>query len=481
MNIHITRWVAAGILALVLVTVWARQVSGAPVEKDSAQVVRMAVNLERHGVMSLDEAPPFTATDYREPIPVFACALGIMMMDSVLGVAPDAAYFSGERVKYLKYQNLLWLGLLSVGALWAAWYLTSSYWLGLLAVILVNVPFAGGHFGVGLVDDLYSEVPAAAFLVLACTFLSIGLTRHKLRSIALAGLLFGILTLVKAMVLYVFIGVVLVLPSFYLLQRYPIRAAVRELIVVALTFACVIAPWMYRNHIELGSFQLSQRAGVVLMYRALKDQMTPQEYAGSFYVWGPPSLQRPLGRLLGFSPADLRRGGRLQHLNTAPDSDFAADDLAAERAGRPDQTLTYYRQARAERTKLEAELDRAGRPQAELEADDILKKRAVALIIAHPWRHLALTVPFTWRGATFVFPILLCVLVIAIRRRRYDLALFALPAFGVVLFFALFSHFISRYGIPAREVATVALIALAALLWLPKTPAVFGGPTTQEP
>src|ERR1700686_3958804 len=106
--------------------------------------------------------------------------------------------------------------------------------------------------------------------------------------------------------------------------------------------------------------------------------------------------------MLRFPPADLRRGGRLQHLNTAFDSDFAADDLAAERAGRPEQTLTYYRQARAGRTKNEAEL----------EGDDILKQRAMALILAHPWRHLALTVPFLWRGATFAFPILVFALVI---------------------------------------------------------------------
>jgi hypothetical protein len=455
---------AAGILATALVAVWARQVSGAPVEKDSAQVVRMAINLERHGVIALDEDPPFAPTDYREPIPVLACALGIKIMDNVLGVAPAEAYFSGERVKYLKYQNLLWLALLCAGAFWAMQALTSSFWLGLLAVLLVNIPFAGGHFDAGLVDDLYSEVPAAAFLMLASTSLAIGFARHKLRFIALAGLLFGILTLVKAAVLYTFIGVALLLPCFYWLQRYPLRRALREWAVAVLTFACIISPWMYRNHVELGSFQLSQRAGVVLMYRALKDQMTREEYLGSFYVWGPSSLSGALGHVLGFSPADLRRGGRLQRLNTASDSDFAVDDLAAERAGRPDETFTYYRRARAERTKIESELGRAGHPQAELEGDDILKKRAVSLIIAHPWRHLALTIPFLWRGATFAFPVLLLALVIAMRRRRYDVALFVLPAFGLVMFFGFFSHFISRYGIPAREIATVALIVLLAPL-----------------
>jgi predicted branched-subunit amino acid permease len=93
----------------------------------------------------------------------------------------------------------------------------------------------------------------------------------------------------------------------------------------------------------------------------------------------------------------------------------------------------------------------------------------MTLILQHPWRHLALIIPFLWRGATFVFPILIVVLVIAVRRRREDLAVFALPAFGLVVFFALFSHFIARYALPAREVATVSLIALVAFLCLPKT------------
>ena len=474
-NSQTVRWLALGIVMVILLVVWARQMTGSAIEKDSAQLVRMAINLDRHGVISLEEAPPYTPTDYREPIPVFASALAIKIMDGVLGAAPDDAYFSGTRAKYLKYQNLIWLPLLSAGAFWAAYVLTSSFFLGLLGLLLVNFPFAGGHFGADLVDGVFSDVPAAAFFMFACTALAVGFAQRRLGYIALAGLLFGITTLVKAPVLYVFIGVILVLPCVFLLQRQPLRAVLRDWLVLIVPFACVITPWMYRNHVELGSFQLSQRAGVVLMYRALKDQMTWLEYRGSFYVWGPGFLQKPLGRVLGFTPEDLRRGGRLQHLNTALDSDFAADDLAAERAGRPDQTLTYYRQARAERTKIEMELDRAGNKQAELDGDDILKKRAMNLIIEHPWRHLALIIPFLWRGATFVFPILVIVLAVAVRRRRYDLALFALPAFGLVVFFALFSHFIARYALPAREVATVALVALVALLLRPKTKSAFSG------
>ncbi len=469
------RWITVCVLAVGFLMLAMRQINGAPVERDANQTVRMAVNLDRHGVMSLDEAPPYTPTDYREPIPVLACALGIKIIDALFGPAPDDGYFSGERVKYLKYQNLLWVALLTIAAFWATLQLTSSFALGLVAVVLVNLPFAGGPLDMHLVNDLYSEIIASAFFTLASLSLAVGFTRRRLGYLALAGILFGVVTLTKAAVLYTFIGVVVLLPCFYLLQHYPLRAAGRDLLVIVVAFACVVAPYMYRNQLQFGSFQLSQRAGVVLMYRALKDQMTPLEYEGSFYAWAPNSVRFLIGKVLGFTPADLRRGGRLQRLNISEDADFAKDDIAAERAGRPDLSLTYYRKARAERTQLEMQLAQAGHPQAELEGDDILKKRAAAMIMAQPGRWLALTIPFLWRGATLVFPILALALALAIRRRRYDLALFSLPAFGLVMFYALFSQFIARYGVPAHEVAMVVLMALVALPFLAKTNSALSG------
>jgi hypothetical protein len=190
------------------------------------------------------------------------------------------------------------------------------------------------------------------------------------------------------------------------------------------------------------------------MYRAVDDQMTPEEYRGAFYAFAPQRLQGILGRILGFSPADLQRGGRLQRLNDV-DSDFAADDLAAERAGTPEQTLSYYRRARAERVKMEQSYFAAGGPQPEIAADDALKDKAMAMILQRPWAHLAVTIPFLWRGATLTFPVLLAALLYATRRRRYDLIVFGIPAFGTVMLYGLLTHFIGRYDLPSLCVAIV--------------------------
>jgi hypothetical protein len=450
------------LVAIGLFAMWSHGITGAPVEKDAAQTVQMALNLERHGVISLDEKPPLSPTNYREPAPVLVSALAIKLVDAALGKAPPEAYFRGQRVRLLKYQNILWLGLLSLGAFYAVRLFTASFSIALLGTLLVNYPFLGTHGAAELVDDLYTDIPAAAVLMLASVTVAIAARRRSVTWWALAGFLFGILTLIKAAALYVFIGTAAIVAVVYLLPRVvSLRVAARDVTVMFVACGCVVAPWMYRNQVLLGSAHISQRAGVVLMYRAVYDQMTPQEYRGTYYVWAPQRLQGLLGRILGFAPADLKRNGRLQRLaEVGPD--FDADDLAAERAGAPDRTLTYYRQARAERVKLEKELYAAGSPQAEIVADDVLKARALKIILEHPWRNLALTIPFLWRGATIAFPVLVIALLFALRLRRYDLVLFAAPAFGTVMMYALFTHFIARYDVPALSIATVVLVVLIA-------------------
>jgi hypothetical protein len=249
----------------------------------------------------------------------------------------------------------------------------------------------------------------------------------------------------------------------YLWERkaVPIRLATGELAAMLLAFGFAVAPWMVRNYIQMGSPQISQRGGVVLMFRAVDDQMTPEEYRGTFYVYAPPRAQGIIGGMLGFSPADLQRNGRLQRLNDE-DSDFADDDLAAEKAGTPEKAISFYRRARAERVKMEGIYFAAGGPHPEIAADGALKKVATGIIAEHPWMHLALTAPFLWRGATLVFPILVITLIYAMRKRRYELLVFGLPALGAVMLYALLTHFIGRYDVPSLTVAIVVLIVSLA-------------------
>jgi hypothetical protein len=467
MKPRMLKGILIALIAAALVASWATHITSSPVDKDSAQSVQMAVNLVHHGVISLDDRAPFAPSDYREPVPVLVCAAGIRLMDVVLGPAAADAYFSGDRLKYLKLQNILWLALLVLGVAWAVHTAVGSLPAAFTGAIIAALVFSANGWASGMLNDLYTDLPAGAVLILASVALALGFTRDRRQLCVLAGLLFGVLTLIKAASMYVFLGTVGLLACLFLLyrSRLDLRGGLLKIAILTLAFACTVTPWMLRNWVSLGSFQVAQRAGVVLMVRAVKDMMTPQEYLGAFYVWAPQTLHAPIGRLLGFSEADLQRGGRLQHLNRSPDSNFAEDDIAAEQAGRPEDAISYYRRGRAERVKLQHELAAARVPNAEVETDRILQKRAMSMIEAHPWRHIAATVPFLWRGATMAFPVLLLSLILSVRFRRYDVSLLALPSFGLIMFYALLSHFIPRYSVPVRPVLLALVVIAGKLGW----------------
>lgn len=452
---------------LVLLALWATAIEPTPIEKDSAETVRMALNLSRHGVMSLDESAPYTPSMYREPIPVAMTAFALGVSDAVLGPVADAEYFAGDRGRALKLQNLLWMSLLTAAAYWTIWMFTGSFavsWWGALFVGLL--PFANRLMIVLRLDRLDVEPPAAALLLLASAWLALGFMRSNRRFIAASAAAFAALALVKAAMAYVFVGVALALLAACLAPawRAEWKKHLANVTLLAVVFALCVVPWMLRNQHALGAFAIADRGGGVLMIRAVKNSMTAQEYLGAFYVWSPWLARPVVGKLLGFSRQDLQRGGRLQRLNRSPTSDFAADDSAAERAGRPQDAISYYRRAKAEQVKVSRELAAAGNSHPDTAADALLERRALDDIAAHPFKHLATTVPFLWRGAAVPSALLLLACWVAVRRRNGELAILVLPAIGVIGFHALLTHFLPRYASPTIPLAMVA-VAIAVSLY----------------
>jgi hypothetical protein len=254
--------------------------------------------------------------------------------------------------------------------------------------------------------------------------------------------MFGILALIKAVVFYVFFGLVAALVGLYLLKRprVPWRTAAQELLTLMIACGCVVAPWLYRNHVELGTLQITQREGESVWERALEDQISAHEYLGAFYIWTRPGyLQNWLGRSLHFSANDLQRGGSLQRLNTDFFAPLLVEDLVAVKEARPESAITLFRQAEAERTQLQRNYAAAGHPHPDVAAEQAMYANAEVLIAAHPWRHLALTVAFMWRGAAQTFPILMT--------------------------YALFTPFFPRYGWPPRLISILAILVLIKLTY----------------
>lgn len=453
------------VIAIAVCLIASRSITGTRIEGDSKQTLLMAINLQHHGVISLDRQAPFTPSMYREPIPVVVGALAVGVVDSIYGKADADSYLQGDRVRLLKFQDLGWLAVLYFAAFLASGLFFTYFPLRLAIAVLVCSPYITKATDVGQsLDAMYTDIAAAAVLMLATFFLAkAALTRRPLFWV-IAGVSFGVLTLIKAAFLYIFVGTVVGALLYFVLERrsFALSRGALQVVLAAFAFGVTIAPWMLRNQHQLGELELTERGGEVLIVRALKDQMTLDEYVGSFYVWGP--ARSLMGKLLGYTQRDLNRGGRLQRLNRANESDFNLSDRAAEKAGRPDRAVSFFRVSRAEYVRLVKVFTQAGNKHPSAAADHVLKQRAIDLIVAHPFRHLALTLPMLWRGAVFTFPVLLVALAYSLRTRRYELALFLLPAFGAVMFYALLSHFIPRYAEPLYPIAILGGVVLLGAL-----------------
>ena len=163
---------------------------------------------------------------------------------------------------------------------------------------------------------------------------------------------------------------------------------------------------------------------------------------------------------LGYQSQDSLK---VQNLGTA---DFHRDDVAAMLAGDPDAALSFYMRVRAENVKVQRELEQAGHANPEVGADRILQARALQMIKADMGRHLAMTIPLIYRGATVSFAFLVFALGYCLLRRDYALSLFIVPALALLGLYALLSNvFITRYELPALPVATVVAFALLHSFW----------------
>jgi hypothetical protein len=483
------RIIVVAIIAVALGFLWKSMLTGEVQQVDAGANLRAAINLERHGVISDSETAPFLPSMEREPLPAVVGAVALRIVDAELGAADPSAYFAGERVRLLKYQNVFWWMLLSGAVFAAARLLALSFYRSLLCVLLCNLLLLNWGVRVYMLDSLYTEAPAAALLTLGSVLLSAGLTRSRLVLVGLAGLIFGLLALVKAVFLYVTVGVAAAAAVLALLQHRSAMVTVRQCGLLCAAFAIAVGPWLLRNYSTFSVLGISGRGGETLYIRGTMDRlMTMDEYVGGYYYWAPFPLNAALRRILGYSRDDATRvGGRLQRLNESSGSEFAATDLAALYAGRPQDAINYYMRGAAEHVRLIQELKSSGDAEPIVHSDSLFKARGIKLVLAHPWKHAALTPLFLWRGAFFTFPFLAATFAWSLRRGKLPLALLTLPALGMILFYALVSFFELRYSLPVQPLALCAAVALcdplldSVKLGLSRTVRMVGGHSQQRP
>lgn len=441
--------------AAVLALLWSNRTNEYPlIQPDAYENLTAAYNLVHHGVISIDDAPGQTApeaSEYREPVPILVLAAYISALPSL--EEPSLDQLVDIHAETLKRSNMLWGVVLSVIVFVTVARYTGSYALAAFGTVAADLGLAEHYNG------LYSEVAAAALLAATCAAAATAVRRRHIGWMFATGLLAGVVALTKAAFLYAAVGLILCLAAVGAWRRLRAREdfALRAAGVAALGLALAIAPWMVRNYLHFDRLTLSSRGGQVLLTRALKNGMSAEEYRGAWFAYAPRPLRWITGRLTGFDKRDLQAGGRLVRLVRYAD----LRDRSAPTTGDVDGAVSYFAKAKAMRTALELR-----HPEADVLAiDDMLKRRAFELIRADPGAHLATTPLFLWRGAPYVFLVLLAGIGYAAVRRRWWLFAYAAPAMALVVFYALLTHFIPRYGDPLQPVACVVFAVLAHALW----------------
>jgi len=441
--------------------------------EDGFQNLKMAYNLAFYGVMSNSDNPEeeLEPTNLREPIPIAAMAAYLKLHPSISSSMNLEQVNSEDTIILVKYHNLLWAFLCLLGAAAVVLRVVQprpvAFLVALAAVGLVQQYFLQLSL---VIDRTYTEVQAGALMVWVSFVLIRALQTRKYFWYILSGVCLGLLTLTKAVFLYIGIGVVFTLLVVCLVKQTRIKrlANIKLIGVMAACMIAVLMPWMLRNRIQLGTWSISGRGGDVLFVRATKNQMNNTEFKGAFYLYAPPALKKYIGDYLGFTDTDLEAGGSLQRINRDGSSSFGWPDLQAEWAGKPEDAVSFYRSARAERVRLEMYYEEQGAEDPAQLAADALQQRAIEMIKSDPIKHLKTSLVFAWRG-TWIDGVRFRYLVAGFTalwilgfwgliRRNDEMIGITLPAMGVFAFHALFTHFIPRYSMILIPILMISLV-----------------------
>ncbi len=269
-----------------------------------------------------------------------------------------------------------------------------------------------------------------------CQFLAV--KRSSWRLAIAAGVLLGLTALTRPSFLY--LGYVTALLGLVLLAFGPARRRVAILCLIVGAVASLTAlPWMLRNLLVLGAFDLSRGySGVILTERVSYDAMTWREYLAG-WIYFLPDFGDSLAHRL-FDAADFVR------------------------LGWDDKPTSFYSVAHVQ---LQAETVGAAGGSAQHVGylirhyilPDLPKYTAVTLLLM--WRGLWVSKYFGLLCA----PMLAGRLIGDLRRRHYDLMLFTAPAIFMLALHAALSVNISRYNVGLIPPMSMAAALVLSRVW----------------
>ncbi len=485
-------WVACLIVLFLALTAWsAQRINGDSIKGDATQNLRIAFHLFHSGQFAMTPSAVgggLAPTNFREPVPPMFTAAYLRLVLPTDQAHDFRSWHHGEHTRLIKLGNLFWVftGLLGFHLL-AELMLRRRIWASLATAMAYVFFFHNMH----AINSLYTELPASTLMIWSCAMLVLGLRRQDWRWFAAAGLFLGALTLTKSVFQTAAPAAVLVVLAAWV-WRSPHsgawRVAVQRMALpLFMAFAVVITPWIVRNKLLLDTAEVSSgRSGYVMYKRALMDHMNADEFRLAFQLYGPPLFKQWVeGTSWAMNyPEDAMRGGRLQRLNPYS-SDFQDEDKRSIREGRPENSLTFYRQSAAVYRQIKNDLTKDHHPQPELEADRMMRHAALSAMLSSPLEHAKVSALIFWRGFWWApsdlpspipgvpqihgkltqwvnlmagVSLFLVFAVAAIRRNPVWLGVAGLPFF-MIMAHALLTHGLPRFNVPAIPFTMLAGVA----------------------
>lgn len=464
----------AGLALTLAISAWLElgALTPEPAKADAESNLAMAFNVAKHGIYSnAGSTSNLSPTMRREPLPNLVLAAWMFVSTPVSIADTYSDLNRGAHIQRLKLINILWASGVTALAFLIVFTLTGSGIFSLLAAaaqlpVLLSNP--------SVIDQLMTELPAACMILGSCYLTVLSVQRGNISLALGAGILTGAAALIKAVIFYILLPLALGLAILLYLRK---RSAMKGLIlavVFLLGSIIVTGPWIARNAFVFGEPRLTTRAGLILYKRMLLDNMTTEEYRGSFYAWAPSEVRHLFEHAFGYKPSDLEPGGALQRLNRKL---RLPEDRIAQQEGRPELASNYYSMMRAERRR---QYNAFGGQEYSLNAaEQAMETEAKSWILSHPLDHLALMVPLAWRGmwvsrvpVTWA-PILLLSLLAApwmgLAARRWDLVAFSLLPVAIFAISTGATHNIPRYTIPIVPAMVISATVLGWLIWSTET------------
>lgn len=444
--------------------------------EDARHYVAAGMTLAHHGIFGYD--PADGPNMYREPLTSWTIAAQAMVDPRLRGLDFLDVDQPGPAARAIKQQNLVWAAVMLFGVGQLTLMLLGGRGrretiVAAAAIVVTHVAFLEWE---DVTDRSLSELAAAAILVWASVVAVRLVDRAGPWTAPTLGLLLGLLALTKASFLYVafvFIPILAVLR--WRRHAAPLRTVIRDALTAVITLMLVCSPWMGRNLQEFGTFGISDRGGLAIHFRVTWNEASADELVGAFVYFSPLPVQPIAARALGVDLADFEGDGGLIRV-----ARFREDDAAEGRS--------FYRLARKDRRELTAGYRAQGLPewQAAHRADRDLMSQGVDALRDGPLRFVRTFPLFLWRGtwpmlfsnlvpSILLGPLnvggmalLMVALALSVIRLRPRMFATVGIAGGIVVFYALLSHFEPRQSRPALPIMLMlcVLAADAGMRWV---------------